>query len=110
MAVRIHSGASRRHIVRLSVGAGLEPAIVGAAIGLPAAALTAHPIQSWLFGVQPIDAVTFAGVTVVLILASAATSWIPAQRATRIETDGGVEGGIDGRAFTVLSSSQSSFA
>ena len=84
MAVRIHSGASRRHIVRLSVGAGLEPAIVGAAIGLPAAALTAHPIQSWLFGVQPIDAVTFAGVTVVLI-ASAAASWIPAQRATRSE-------------------------
>lgn len=65
---------SRRHIVRLSAGAGLVPAIVGA-----------HAIQSWLFGVQPIDAVTFAGVTVVLILASAATSWIPAQRATRIE-------------------------
>ena len=58
--------------------------IVGAAIGLPAAALTAHPIQSWRFGVQPIDAVTFAGVTVVLI-ASAAASWIPAQRATRSE-------------------------
>jgi len=34
--------------------------------------------------VQPIDAVTFAGVTVVLI-ASAAASWIPAQRATRSE-------------------------
>ena len=71
--------------MRLSVGAGLVPAIVGAAIGLPAAALTAHAIQSWLFGVQPIDAVTFAGVTVVLILASAAASWIPVQRATRIE-------------------------
>ena len=85
IGIRIALGASRRHVVRLSVGAGLVPAVVGAAAGVPAAAVTARAIQSWLYGVEPIDAVTFAAVSAVLILASAVASWIPAQRAARIE-------------------------
>jgi hypothetical protein len=48
------------------------------AVGLPAAALTARAIQSWLYGVDPVDAVSFGAVRALLVPASAAASWIPA--------------------------------
>jgi putative ABC transport system permease protein len=85
IGIRIALGASRRHVVRLGVGAGLLPALAGTAIGLPVAALTARAIQSWLYRVDPIDLATFTAVTVVLIGVSVAASWIPARRAARIE-------------------------
>lgn len=85
IGIRIALGASRRHIVRLSVNTGLVPALVGAAAGVPIAALTANAIRSWLYGVDPVDAMTFAGVAMLLVTASAAASWLPARRAAQIE-------------------------
>jgi ABC-type antimicrobial peptide transport system permease subunit len=38
-----------------------------------------------LFGLSPIDAVTYAGVALVLIALAAAASALPARRATRVD-------------------------
>ena len=85
IGIRIALGASRRHIVRVSVGAGLGPALIGVAVGVPLAGLVAQTIRSWLFGVDPVDATTFGAAALILVTASAAASWIPARRAARIE-------------------------
>jgi ABC-type antimicrobial peptide transport system permease subunit len=63
---------------------GLELALTGIAIGLVAAAALGRAIAGFLFGVKPIDLVTFLGVPIVLVLTAAISAWLPARRASRI--------------------------
>jgi ABC-type antimicrobial peptide transport system permease subunit len=58
---------------------------VGVAIGLMLAVAAAYGIRPLLFGVAPIDAVTFAGVPLLLLLVSLVASLGPAYRAARID-------------------------
>jgi ABC-type antimicrobial peptide transport system permease subunit len=57
----------------------------GALIGLVLAALLAQSIATFLFGVTPLDPLTFAGVVVVLGITAAVASLIPAYRAARVD-------------------------
>ena len=57
----------------------------GIAFGIAGGLITARLIASLLFGIAPTDAATFAGVCVVLLLAAAMASFIPAYRATRVD-------------------------
>jgi ABC-type lipoprotein release transport system permease subunit len=54
-------------------------------IGLVAAAATGRFIRGLLFGVQPIDPITYATVAGSLALVALVASWIPARRAARID-------------------------
>jgi ABC-type antimicrobial peptide transport system permease subunit len=47
--------------------------------------LTARALTSWLYGVAPLDPVTFAAVPVVLGLATLAACVIPARRAASVD-------------------------
>jgi ABC-type antimicrobial peptide transport system permease subunit len=58
---------------------------VGIVIGLAAAASLGRSIGSFLFGVQPLDVVTFVSVAVVLGLTAALATAIPALRAARVD-------------------------
>jgi ABC-type antimicrobial peptide transport system permease subunit len=57
---------------------------VGAVVGLVAAALLSQSISAFLFGVQPLDPVTFVTVAVVLMLTATVAALIPALRAARV--------------------------
>jgi putative ABC transport system permease protein len=54
-------------------------------IGLAAAFLLTRLIRSLLFGVQASDPITFAAIPLLLLLIALLASYIPAQRATRID-------------------------
>ena len=78
-------GAQRTDVLALILGRGLGLAVLGAAIGLGASALLASSLTKILFNVQPLDAVTFASVTGLLLLVSLIASSVPAYRATRLD-------------------------
>jgi putative ABC transport system permease protein len=52
---------------------------------LGAAAFAARSARAWLFGLQPIDPVAFAGGTLLLGAIAIVASYLPARRATRID-------------------------
>lgn len=85
LGIRIALGASQRNILSLVVRQGMALAFSGVTIGLAAAFLLTRLIRSLLFGVEATDPITFAGISVLLALITLLASYIPAQRAARID-------------------------
>jgi len=83
--VRIALGATTRTVLGLVLRGAARMVGIGAVIGLVAAALLAQSISAFLFGVQPLDSVTFVSVAVVLALTAAAAALVPALRAARVD-------------------------
>jgi ABC-type antimicrobial peptide transport system permease subunit len=78
-------GATSGDVMRVVIGSALKVIGAGAAIGLVLAAASGRLISTMLFGVQPLDFVTFALVIVVLGLTAAISVAGPAWRAARID-------------------------
>ena len=78
-------GATTGDVLRLVVSGALRVVTTGAVIGLILAAILGRLIGSVLFGVQPLDFVTFAVVTLLVALAAALSIAGPAWRATQID-------------------------
>jgi ABC-type antimicrobial peptide transport system permease subunit len=85
LGVRIALGASRRRVLADVLRRGLVPAAVGTALGLGIAAALARTFASLLFGVAPMDAVSFAGGTAVLLGVALLAALGPARRAAAID-------------------------
>jgi len=85
LGVRIALGAERRDVVRLVLGEALVLAAAGVAVGVAGALATTRLIQSLLFGVTTTDAMTFAGISVLLFATAIVASWIPMRRALRVD-------------------------
>ena len=85
IGVRMALGAQRGDILRLVVGRGLLLVGIGITIGLAAAFGVSRLLGNLLFGIPATDAVTFAGVPVVLGSMALIASYLPALRATRID-------------------------
>jgi len=83
--VRRALGASARDVLRLVIGSAARLIVSGAVIGLLLSALLGRLLSSVLFGIRPLDPITFALVTVVVMLTAAAAIVGPAWRATRID-------------------------
>ena len=83
--VRRALGATSRDVLWLVASSASRVIAAGAVIGLAAAALLGRLLETILFGVEPLDLVTFASVLLVLTLTAAASILGPAWRATRID-------------------------
>ncbi len=70
---------------RLVLGRSVAITGVGLILGLAAAATAARYLEALLFGVVPLDPLTFAVVAVVLAGVATTAALIPALRATRID-------------------------
>nr|MDP2482628.1 hypothetical protein [Candidatus Palauibacterales bacterium] len=55
------------------------------AVGLISAVALSRVLSNLLFGISATDPLTFAALSVVLILVALAASWVPALKATRID-------------------------
>ncbi|HJT88345.1 MAG TPA: ABC transporter permease [Bryobacteraceae bacterium] len=84
MAVRLAMGAGRGRAIRMVVWQGLQLTLMGIAIGLIGAAALTRSIATFLFGVKPMDLLTFISVPIVLVLNAGISAWLPARRAARI--------------------------
>jgi ABC-type antimicrobial peptide transport system permease subunit len=85
IGIRLALGADLGRVRRMVVFQGMRLALVGIAIGIAAAFGLTQLIATFLFGVQPRDAASFATVLGLLTGVSLLAVWIPARRATRID-------------------------
>jgi ABC-type antimicrobial peptide transport system permease subunit len=85
IGVRLALGARPADVLRIVLRRGLAVTAAGIAIGLAGAVSASRFLASILYNVEPIDPMTFAGMTVVLLAAAAGACWIPARRAARLD-------------------------
>lgn len=85
LGIRVALGASGSDIRALVLGSSLRLATTGAAIGIAAAMLAAHWVQSQLFGVKASDPLTLVTVTIVVVAVAFLATWQPARQAGRVD-------------------------
>jgi predicted lysophospholipase L1 biosynthesis ABC-type transport system permease subunit len=79
---RLALGAQHGELRRKLVRHGLVLAGVGIVIGLLAAAGLTQLLSSLLFGISPLDPVTYTGVPILLVMAAVLASDVAVHRAT----------------------------
>ena len=84
IGVRMALGAKSGDIVTLVVRQGALLVAAGAVAGLLAAAASSRVLDSFLYGINTNDRLTFMAAPVVLVAAALVACWLPAHRATRI--------------------------
>jgi predicted permease len=85
IGIRMALGAQKGGLVWMFVRSALLVTGVGMVIGLGAAAALMRLMRTLLFGIRPLDPVTFLAVPVVLVAAAALASYLPARRTTSVD-------------------------
>jgi predicted permease len=85
IGIRIALGASRRSVMSTILGQTSRMLAVGVAIGLILALVAIRSSSSLLFGLQPNDPLTFAAASVLLVVVALIASFLPAQKACRVD-------------------------
>jgi ABC-type antimicrobial peptide transport system permease subunit len=85
MGIRMSLGAAPSSVIGLMVGDGMKLVAVGGVVGLALAFLATQALQGFLFGITPLDPVTFLAVPTVLCAVALLAAYIPARRASRVD-------------------------
>ena len=85
IGVRVALGAQRNDILKLMVGSGMKPIVVGAVLGLVLSYAFTRFLRSLLFQIEPTDALTFAAVTLVLVVVGVLACYVPSRRVTAVD-------------------------
>lgn len=85
IGVRMSVGAERGDIARLVIRRALTPVATGLALGLTASFAVTGLVRGLLYGVEPIDPLSLAGGSVVLVVSALVAAYLPAHRATRVD-------------------------
>lgn len=85
MGIRLALGAQAADIRRLIMRRGLLLGTLGVAVGLVGALGATRLMQALLFGIDPLDPITFAVAPLVLVGAALLASYLPARRAMTLD-------------------------
>jgi putative ABC transport system permease protein len=85
IGIRMALGARRAQVLALVLRKGVTLTIIGIAVGLVGAAAATRFLQGMLFGITPLDARTFAAVSLLFGLVAMLASYVPARRATKVD-------------------------
>jgi ABC-type antimicrobial peptide transport system permease subunit len=78
-------GARRHDVLHLALRQTILWTISGVAVGLAAAAVVTRYLEAMLFGITPLDPVTFIGAPALLAAVAGLAALIPAKRATTVD-------------------------
>lgn len=84
IGIRMALGAQSGSLKLMFVRNGLAWGALGAGLGLSAAAALSQLMSALLFGIKPIDPLTYLAVALTLLAATAVASYLPARRITRV--------------------------
>ena len=85
IGIRRALGARTSDVLRLVIGEGMSPVLVGVAAGTIAALASARVMSTLVFGVSASDPLTLAAVGATLTLVALMASLVPAYRALRVD-------------------------
>ncbi len=85
IGVRMAMGSPKLEIIKLIVGEGLRPAVIGVAIGIAISVKAMGLLSSLLYGLKPSDPLTFGVVVLLMTGVTLLASYIPAQRAANLD-------------------------
>jgi putative ABC transport system permease protein len=85
IGIRIALGAQIVDVRKLFLRQGLWLTAAGIAIGIGLALVLTRVMAAYLFGVGPMDPVTYAAVSTLLALVALLATYLPARRAARID-------------------------
>ena len=85
IGVRVALGAQRSTVLRTVLLQGLRPVVAGLAVGSLAAAIAARSLQSFLFGIEPLDPIALGTAGSLLLLAASLACYLPARRAANMD-------------------------
>jgi predicted permease len=85
IGIRMALGATARDVIGMVFRQSLGMILVGAGLGVAGALAAARLLQRLVAGVQSIDALTFAFMTSLLVVAALLASFLPARRASRVD-------------------------
>jgi putative ABC transport system permease protein len=83
--IRLSVGATEGAVLRLVLGRAAVLIAAGTGLGLAGSIFLVRLIAKLLFGVSPLDPLTFAVAPILLATAAFAASYIPARRATQVD-------------------------
>lgn len=85
IGVRMALGAQRTDVLGLVVGYAVKLAVIGLAIGIPVSLAMTSALSRLLFGIVRMDALTLAGLTVLLTAVATLAAYVPARRAATVD-------------------------
>jgi ABC-type antimicrobial peptide transport system permease subunit len=83
--VRAAMGAKPGDILALILREGMRLTLSGTAAGLLLAAICTRIVARQIYGISPLDPMTFAGVGLLLVVVAMTAGYIPALRAARVD-------------------------
>jgi predicted permease len=85
IGVRMALGAQASEVLGMVVRDGALTQAVGLAVGLAAAFGLTRLLQGMLYGVEPLDPITFAGTSLLLFAVGLLAAYLPARRAAKVD-------------------------
>jgi ABC-type antimicrobial peptide transport system permease subunit len=85
LGIRAALGAQRRELTGMFVRHSLRLSGIGVVIGVVAAAGLTRLMSTLLYGITPLDPVTYVAVPLVLMMATVMASYVPARRAAAVD-------------------------
>jgi len=85
IGIRIALGAQSRDVLWLVMKEGAKFSFAGIALGLAGAFIASRLLSSELFGITPMDPLTYIGVTGVMTVVTLLACYIPTRRAMRVD-------------------------
>jgi predicted permease len=85
IGLRVALGAQRHDILKLIVGSGMKPIMMGIGVGLAASFALSRFLQSLLFEIQPTDIKTYLSVTALIVTVAVFACYVPSRRAVGVD-------------------------